>query len=167
MQTSSWRLREQQRKQIAADEARRRAVEVSEISFPSLAGSATVAAGWGATPLAPTVSAAADRWSSGAASVSSTPATTTNTAATTKRSTAGAGIHSRISAEVRRTAAAAEQYHRYDYDDYDAPAPADDGWIEVSSRAKKAATAPKLKTTTPAPDYDEDDFGSEEYGENR
>jgi hypothetical protein len=170
---ASWRLREQQRKQTAADEARRRAVEVSEISFPSLAGSAAVAAGWGVAPLAPAVSAAADKWTSGAASVASyvtpTPTDTTTNAATTKRGggggAAGAGIHARISAEVRRTAAAAAEYRQYDDDYDDAPAPADDGWIEVSSRsAKKTAAPPKARTA--APDYDED-FGSEEYGENR
>jgi hypothetical protein len=172
MQTS-WRLREQQRKQTAADEARRRAVEVSEISFPSLAGSAAVAAGWGVAPLVPTASAAADRWTSGAASVASyvTPTETTNTTATTKRGggAAGAGgIHARISAEVRRTAAAAEQYRPYD-DDYtdDAPAPADDGWIEVSRTKKQPATKSRLTSAPPPPPSDYADFGSGEYVENR
>ena len=176
---ASWRLREQQRKQTAADEARRRAVEVSEISFPSLAGSAAVAAGWGVAPLVPTASAAADKWTSGAASVSSyvTPMATTNTTATTTKragggSAAGAGIHARISAEVRRTAAA-EQYRQYDddYADDDAPAPADDGWTEVSRTKKQPATKSRL-TSAPPParsdyDYEDADFGSDEYAENR
>jgi hypothetical protein len=79
-------------------------------------------------------------------------------------------MHARISAEVRRTAAAAEhRYDDYDYDEDEAPAPADDGWIEVSSRAAKKTAAPKSKSKahTAAPDDYEDDFGSEEYGENR
>jgi hypothetical protein len=153
-------------------------VEVSEISFPSLAGSASVAAGWGAAPLAPTVSAAAERWTSGAASVSSyvTPTATANSsAATTKRAGGaggGAGIHARISAEVRRTAAAADQYRQqYDGDDYDASAPADDGWTEVSRTKKQPATKSRLTPSAPPSDYyddyDDADFGSDEYGENR
>jgi len=176
MQSSvaSWRLREQQRKQGAADEARRRAVEVSEISFPSLAGagSAASSSSWGVAPLAHSVSAAAERWTSGAASAASyvTPSSS-NTAptSTTKRFSgvgagagagAGAGIHSRISATVRQTTHFRQSQHcdddyyestiiNYDYDD-------DDGWTEVS-KAKKTTRA---IVTTRNEDYAFDDNGS-------
>jgi hypothetical protein len=167
---SAWRLREQQRKQAAADEARRRAVEVSEISFPSLASASAATTNWGVAPIAPTASAAAERWTSGAASVSSyvTPPASASTTTASKRSAGGAGtgIHARISAEVRRTAGVvAEQYSRYDYDDDYADAAnsnADDGWTEVSSKTKKPATHPKSRVTAAAAPDDYFDDGEEE-----
>jgi len=160
---ASWRLREQQRKQAAADEARKRAVEVSEISFPSLASASATTTNWGVAPIAPTVSAAAERWTSGAASSYATPAPaasaskTTTATATSKRM----GIHASISAAVRQTT-----QHQRDYDDYDydqgggesARGNDDDGWTEVSSKTKKPATHPKSRMTAAQfHDYFDDD----------
>lgn len=166
---ASWRLREQQRKQAAADEARRRAVEVSEISFPSLASSASVASGWGVAPLAPAVSAAAERWSSGAASVASyvtpaAPSATATIAVIPKR----VGIHASISAEVRRTTTTGRTTYWQDGDGGDGADGADGadggGWTEVSSSRSNKPPAYKSKSnfnsrTTDDYDDDEDYFG--------
>ena len=123
-------------------------------------------------PITPAASAAADRWSSGAASVSSyvTPAPSAAASATT-RTAKRAGIHASISAAVRRTT----QYQRDDYDDYyddsEISAPADDGWTEVSRSKKQPATKSRMTASAPASQHHDDDdydndFGSAEYGEN-
>lgn len=168
---ASWRLREQQRKQAAADEARRRAVEVSEISFPSLASTSATTSNWGAAPITPVASAAADRWSSGAASVSSyvTPAPSASTTHSSKHR--GVGIHASISAAVRRTTQYQRDYNYGDEEDYAETPATDDGWTEVSKSKKQPATKSRIAATAPQHQggYNDDfdnDFGSEEYEEN-
>lgn len=156
---SSWRLREQKRKEEAEAAERRRAVEKSEISFPSLQ-SANTEATWGVAPIAPVKSAAAERWTSGAASVASYPARTAAApAASTATATATAakkGVHASISAAVRQST----QY-RCDYDDYDDDDNfgrtgniGDGGWTEVS----KTKTKSKLTYSVQPPPQQDDDY---------
>ena len=174
---ASWRIREEQRKQMTIDAARRRAVEVNDISFPSLA-SENIASQWGVAPLVPQIRASAEKWTSGAASTASyLPSSnlpTKTTSPSPKRSDGRTGLHASISAAVRRTTqhASREEYDDYgdEYSDRGNAEDSDDGWTEVSSRAAPKAKRSYTCSRQDADDYfdnDGADFGSEEYEENR
>ena len=116
---SSWRLREQKRREEAEAAERRRAVEKSEISFPSLGNTNT---GWDA-PKTNETTVAAQRWSEGDVVRSTAP----RSAAAAQSSGGGGagkpassvsmGIHARIAAEVRRQTTAATAAGGWQYED--------------------------------------------------
>ena len=153
---ASWRLREQKRREEAEAAERRRAVEKSEISFPSLGNTNT---GWDA-PKTNETTVAAQRWSEGDVVRSTTP----RSAAAAQSSGGGGGagkpassvsmgIHARIAAEVRRQTTAATAAGGWQYEDEHGGGGAaySDGWTEVSkTKTKKAAPPP------PPQDYDYD-----------
>ena len=157
----NWKEREQARKQAAADEARRRAVEVSEISFPSLGG-AGAGAGWGmaepAKPL-PTPTPTTQKWRDIPAFLDNGAETsvTVSTMYTTKPSYAPPVLISRakIAESIRRSRDEADDRH------YEEPCSAegdndDGGWQEVR---KKAVTKPKAFSNRDySADLEDEDF---------
>jgi len=146
---SSWRLREQKRREEAEAAERRRAVEKSEISFPSLGNTNT---GWDAPKTNETTTAAAQRWSAGDV-VRTTPrgsAAPSGGAGKPTSVSAPMGIHARISEEVRRTTAAesASSWR----DEYEEDRAADsDGWTEVSKTKKKKIQKTGASQAPPQP----------------
>lgn len=154
---SSWRLREQKRKEEAEAAERRRAVEKNEISFPSLG---TV--GWGET--LKTESEASQRWSAGDV-VRTAPQRVSEAShsggGAVKSSTPSLGIHARISAQVRRTQNTTNWRGADEYDYGDVGKESDDGWIEVSSRTKTKSVKKEVEPSIPsAEEYysGEDDY---------
>ena len=153
---ASWRLREQKRREEAEAAERRRAVEKSEISFPSLGNTNT---GWDA-PKTNESSVAAQRWSDGDVVRSTThrsPAAPSGGGGAGKPDPVSGpvGIHARIAAEVRRTAAAATTAAaswRYDDDEDIGGAVDSEGWTEVSKTKPK-----KTKAAAPPPSQQEYD----------
>jgi len=148
---SSWRLREQKRREEAEAAERRRAVEKSEISFPSLGNTNT---GWDAPKTNETTTAAAQRWSAGDV-VRTTPrgsAAPSGGAGKPTSVSAPMGIHARIAEEVRRTTAAESASSWRDEDEDDAGGGADsDGWTEVSKTKKKKIQKTGASQAPPQP----------------
>ena len=160
---ASWRLREQKRREEAEAAERRRAVEKSEISFPSLGNTNT---GWDAPKTNETTTAAAQRWSAGDV-VRTTPrgsAAPSGGAGKPTSVSAPMGIHAQITAEVRRTTAA-ESASSWRNEDEEDRAADSDGWTEVSKTKKKkvqktgASQAPPQPPPPSQQEYDDyDDY---------
>lgn len=156
---ASWRLREQKRREEAEAAERRRAVEKSEISFPSLGNTNT---GWD-SPKTNETTVAAQRWSEGDVLRSTTPRSAAAPSsggggAGKPASSVSMGIHARIAAEVRRTTTAATAAGGWQYEDEGGTGAADfDGWTEVSkTKTKKTKTAAAAAPPLPPDDYDYD-----------
>jgi len=158
----NWKEREQARKQSAIDEARRRAVEVSEISFPSLGGSGSGAgAGWGiAEPAKPSV--ASQKWSDIPAFLddgSETFAPTTNTA--TKPAYAPPVLISRamIAESIRRRSATTRDDRHYEEPcSADGDGESDGGWQEVRKKpVTKSSVSSKRRDYSADLDFEDDD----------
>ena len=157
----NWRAREQARKQAAEDAVRRRAVEVSEISFPSLTSSTE----WGSSPSSS--DAARRTWAHAAPSVKNderTESDTTSSSSKAMSSYAPPVIISRakIASEIRNSRMSTR------YDDYDDryyeesssqnPLIDGDGWQEVTTRKRSTAPPPPTtRTHMDQPQYDDDD----------
>lgn len=165
---SSWRLREQKRREEAEAAERRRAVEKSEISFPSLGNTNT---GWDAPAKTNETTAAAQRWSEGDV-VRTTPRSVAAPSgggggAGKPASSVSMGIHARISAEVRRTTTAATTAAgSWQYEDEGGGSAADfDGWTEVSKtkNTKKSPASFQAPPPPPPDDYDYDCDDQSEY----
>ena len=156
----NWKEREQARKQSAIDEARRRAVEVSEISFPSLGGSGA-GAGWGvAEPAKPSV--ASQKWSDIPAVLDDYDETpTTNTA--TKPSYAPPVLISRakIAESIRRSATTRDDRHYEEPCSAEADAESDGGWQEVRKKPLPKPKAVSNRCDYEA-DFEDDDFEDED-----
>ena len=157
----NWRAREQARKQAAEDTARRRAVEVSEISFPSL----TPSTEWGAAPAA---APAPRTWAPPAVqndkeqaehALSSKPSARPSYAPTVVISRA------KIAEEIRKSSMQYEDNDSYYEEPAVAQKPLDDddgGWKEVTVRRRSAAQ-PTTKSRMAEPpqkqqydDYEDD-----------
>ena len=156
---SSWRLREQKRKDEAEAAARRRAVEKNEISFPSLGNT-----GWGVAEVK-TESEAAHRWSTGEVVRSriipteTTPSSGAGSSSNRSVSSSGVGIHSKITAAVRRTTQSSTRQYDCDYDEDDhCRTGADlDEWTEVSKTKSKLTMVAKRPAARDDYYDDEDD----------
>ena len=146
----NWKEREQARKQSAIDEARRRAVEVNEISFPSLGGSgAGAGAGWGvAEPAKPSV--ASQKWSDIPAVLDDYDETPTTRTTATKPSYAPPVLISRamIAESIRRSATMTRDDRHYEEQEKEEE---DDGWQEVRKKP-----LPKPKAVSNRCDYEAD-----------
>jgi len=139
---ASWRLREQKRREEAEAAERRRAVEKSEISFPSLGNTNT---GWETPKTNETKTAAAQRWSEGdvVRSAPRSAAVPSGGAGKPAAVSAPMGVHARIASEVRRQTAAESAASWRDDEEDDRAGPDSDGWTEVSkTRTKKSTAAP-------------------------
>lgn len=158
----NWKEREQARKQSAIDEARRRAVEVSEISFPSLGGSgAGAGAGWGiAEPAKPSV--ASQKWSDIPAVLDDYDETPTTRTTATKPSYAPPVLISRamIAESIRRSTTTRDDRHYEEPCSAEADADSDGGWQEVRKKA-----LPKPKAVSNRCDY-EADFEDNDFEDN-
>ena len=152
---SSWRLREQKRKDEAEAAARRRAVEKNEISFPSLGNT-----GWG-VPEVKTESEAAHKWSTGEVvrsriiTTETTPSGGAGSSSIRSVSSSGVGIHSKITAAVRRTTQSSTR--QYDEDDHPRTGADLDGWTEVSKTKSKLTMVAKRPAARDDYYDDEDD----------
>jgi hypothetical protein len=161
---SSWRLREQKRREEAEAEERRRAVEKSEISFPSLGNTNT---GWDVPKTNETKTAAAQRWSEGdvVRSAPRSAAVPSGGAGKPAAVSAPMGVHARIASEVRRQTAAesAASWRSEDEDDCGGAGRESDGWTEVSkTKTKKKSTAAPQPPPPSQQEYDDyDDYEHE------
>jgi hypothetical protein len=160
---ASWRLREQKRREEAEAAERRRAVEKSEISFPSLGNTNT---GWDAPKTNETTTAAALRWSAGDV-VRTTPrgsAAPSGGAGKPTSVSAPMGIHARIAAEVRRTTAA-ESASSWRDEDEEYGAADSDGWTEVSKTKKKKIKKTGASQAPPPPPSQQEYDNYDDYYE--
>jgi hypothetical protein len=160
MQSSTWRLREQKRKEEAESAARRRAVEKNEISFPSL-GQTT----WG-QEVQKTESAAARKWSTGDVVRTSLSPTKTDTTRSSVASSAGVGIHAQISSRVneyKRTTTAC-CWGVGDSDDAEESYDDAEGWTEVSRKKTASSLHRRNVYAAKTQDYDEEEGGYADDG---
>ena len=163
----NWREREQARKQSAIDEARRRAVEVSEISFPSLGGGsgAGAGAGWGVAEL-PKPSVASQKWSDIPAVLDDERFAPT-TSSSTKPSYAPPVVISRakIAESIRRSATSSSSARddRHYEEQEDGNDGDDEGWQEVRKKpVTKSKVASKRDYSADLAFGDDDDFEDED-----
>ena len=164
----NWREREQARKQSAADEARRRAVEVSEISFPSLGGTcagAGAGAGWGvAEPPKPSV--ASQKWSDIPAVLDDDERFAPTTTSSTKPSYAPPVLISRakIAESIRRSATSASSARDDRHYEDQGQEKEDEGWQEVRKKPVTKSKVLSKRDYSADLDFGDDDFEDEDDG---